>query len=268
LLWEIRLDRVGKTFSFLSNRGRGSMEANWELKNSNAGGGPTGVGTNLSRFCLENDGPDSRRALAWTNSICLAFLLIGLLGVKQPALDVNRKPVIVEDAVPTVIEPIVPAVPTITAGASSEESAGSGSGGEGGPVVAVTVDSAAVAFAVPAVGNVLVPLGLSQAPPPRTMQAVAPVGAPQIEQLGPTGGGGSRPAPLYPLESKKRNEQGTVILRIEVDPAGRVAAVAITQSSGYRRLDEAARDQIQRRWLFGRTSRGQIYDVPIIFQLQ
>jgi protein TonB len=246
------------------------MEENWELKNSNAGGGPTGAGADLSRYCLENDGFDSRRALAWTNSICLAFLLIGLLGVKQPALDVNRKPVIVEDAVPTVIEPIEPAVPTITAEVSSEESAGSGTGAgvEGGPIVAVTVDSAAVAFAVPTVGNVLVPLGLSQAPPPQPMQAVAPVGAPQIEQLGPTGGGGSRPAPLYPLESKKRNEQGTVILRIEVEPSGRVAAVAITQSSGYRRLDEAAREQIQRRWLFSHTARGQIYDVPIIFQLQ
>lgn len=244
------------------------MDGNSELKNSAPAAGTTAAARDLARFCLDHDAQDSRRALAWTNSICLTFLLIGLFGVKQPALDVKRQPAVAEDLVPTVIEPLLPAVPTITANSSAEEPTGTDAGGEGGAVVAVTVDSAAVAFAVPTVGNVLVPLGLSQAPPARPMQPVAPVSSPQIEQIGPTGVGGSRAAPVYPTESKKRNEQGTVLLRIKVEPSGRVAGVTLTQSSGYRRLDEAALEQIQRRWFFSPSHGEQLFDVPIVFQLQ
>lgn len=46
--------------------------------------------------------------------------------------------------------------------------------------------------------------------------------------------------PPYPRISKKRGETGTVTLSILVRPDGSVGQVSMIQSSGYRRLDEAA----------------------------
>ena len=39
--------------------------------------------------------------------------------------------------------------------------------------------------------------------------------------------------------SRRLGEQGRVLLRVELDTTGRVAAVRVTQSAGYGRLDEA-----------------------------
>lgn len=49
-----------------------------------------------------------------------------------------------------------------------------------------------------------------------------------------------RSAPRYPVEAKRRREQGTVSLRVELDEAGRVADVTVIGSSGSRALDDAA----------------------------
>ena len=46
--------------------------------------------------------------------------------------------------------------------------------------------------------------------------------------------------PSYPRMSRKRGETGTVMLSIQVLADGSVGTVKILQSSGYRRLDEAA----------------------------
>ena len=54
------------------------------------------------------------------------------------------------------------------------------------------------------------------------------------------------PAPVYPRESSRRQERGTVLLRVLVDPAGRPAQIQIERSSGYARLDAAARDAVQK----------------------
>jgi len=47
--------------------------------------------------------------------------------------------------------------------------------------------------------------------------------------------------PVYPRESARRHEYGTVLLRILVDASGRPAQIQIERSSGYERLDAAAR---------------------------
>ncbi len=48
-----------------------------------------------------------------------------------------------------------------------------------------------------------------------------------------------RPAPAYPPTSRRLNEAGTVVVRVELDEAGRVAAARVAASSGHPRLDEA-----------------------------
>jgi protein TonB len=52
------------------------------------------------------------------------------------------------------------------------------------------------------------------------------------------------PAPVYPSESNRRRERGTVVLRVLVDALGRPADVRVEQSSGFTRLDDAARTAV------------------------
>jgi protein TonB len=52
------------------------------------------------------------------------------------------------------------------------------------------------------------------------------------------------PAPVYPSESNRRRERGTVLLRVLVDAFGRPAQIQLERSSGYSRLDEAARTAV------------------------
>jgi len=52
--------------------------------------------------------------------------------------------------------------------------------------------------------------------------------------------------PVYPKESQRRREHGTVILRVLVDAHGLPAQVRIERSSGFERLDEAAREAVEK----------------------
>jgi protein TonB len=49
-----------------------------------------------------------------------------------------------------------------------------------------------------------------------------------------------RTPPSYPSLSRRLGEEGTVLLRAELDEHGFVAAVRIASGSGHPRLDEAA----------------------------
>ncbi len=80
------------------------------------------------------------------------------------------------------------------------------------------------------------------------------------------------PAPRYPYFSRVNEEQGKVILRVVVDRKGRVAEIDILKSSGYSRLDKAARKAVK-KWRFqpahknGLTVQG-VVQVPISFVLE
>jgi protein TonB len=84
--------------------------------------------------------------------------------------------------------------------------------------------------------------GDAVAPPPQP-----PVEAPPARPAGPVSLGTElavacpeRSAPTYPPLSRRQNEEGKVVLRVELDEQGGVAAVRIATSSGFARLDEAA----------------------------
>lgn len=61
-------------------------------------------------------------------------------------------------------------------------------------------------------------------------------------------------APAYPVEARRKREQGTVTLSVEVDATGAVTSVRVGLSSGYRRLDEAALAAV-RFWRFAPATR-------------
>lgn len=52
------------------------------------------------------------------------------------------------------------------------------------------------------------------------------------------------PKPLYPAASRRLKEQGTVLLRVFVTAAGQPTEVMLKESSGYERLDNAAKQAV------------------------
>jgi protein TonB len=84
--------------------------------------------------------------------------------------------------------------------------------------------------------------------------------------------GNVNPPPAYPAEAIAHGEQGEVLLSIHVLPTGRPDFVAVTQSSGYRILDQAAADAVM-AWRFRPASLGgkavpQVIPYLIRFDLQ
>lgn len=55
-----------------------------------------------------------------------------------------------------------------------------------------------------------------------------------------------KPNPAYPSVSRRMGEEGVVEFRVTVNTSGRAEKVEITKSSGYSRLDDAARTAIMR----------------------
>lgn len=59
----------------------------------------------------------------------------------------------------------------------------------------------------------------------------------------------SAPPPRYPLEARRRREQGTVVLNVLLSIDGRVFEISVDRSSGSDRLDKAALAAVSRwRW--------------------
>lgn len=91
------------------------------------------------------------------------------------------------------------------------------------------------------------PIGDGSAPEPEPRAPApapaAPPPAPQAAQaISPT-------QPAYPPAALRAGEEGTVLLRVEVDAQGSATAVEVVQSSRSRELDRAARDAV-RNWQF------------------
>ena len=80
------------------------------------------------------------------------------------------------------------------------------------------------------------------------------------------------PAPSYPREALTAGAEGTVLLKVLVDVDGTPLSVEIEHSSGNRRLDDAAKRQVLRKWKFRPAIRDgqaiQVYGlVPVNFSL-
>jgi len=112
---------------------------------------------------------------------------------------------------------------------------------------------------------------------------VAPLSPPPAPALAPVQSGPVRVAdldtravtivaPKYPVESRRKREQGIVVLSVTLDIDGRVAELELAKSSGFERLDRAALDAV-RRWRWSPTLsdgaavavRGTV-EIPFILQ--
>ncbi len=60
-----------------------------------------------------------------------------------------------------------------------------------------------------------------------------------------------RSAPLqFPVQALRQHMQGTVLLRVLVDEAGKPVDVVVEHGSGYALLDRSAREQVLAGWRF------------------
>lgn len=115
------------------------------------------------------------------------------------------------------------------------------------PVVQVPSPAQPQVASIP-VAQPAAPRPAAAAPTPAV--AVAPPAPPSLIQ------GGDLSAemifgkpPRYPIESRRKHEQGTVVLSLTLGLDGAVESLTIARSSGSSRLDDAARDAVRKwRW--------------------
>lgn len=80
------------------------------------------------------------------------------------------------------------------------------------------------------------------------------------------------PPPPYPKQSRRRGEQGKVVIAVEIDIGGKSSQAVVHQSSGYHRLDRAALETVL-KWRFvpgkkGTKSQKMWVNIPINFVLE
>jgi len=197
------------------------------------------------------------------NSICILFLLIGLVGAKPGSISRQSPPPLVE-IVPTIIEPTPPPPTTEELQPRNEAEPDKP---DTPRVVVVTPESPAINFAVPTIGNLVAPSSIAQAPPLEPMKPVAPLRSRPMS-ISTTGNGGERPAPPYPKIALEQGEQGSVTLSITVDDAGNISQIELKESSGSALLDRTALDYVKKHWIIPPTNGARFYESTITFQLR
>ena len=75
------------------------------------------------------------------------------------------------------------------------------------------------------------------------------------------------PHPPYPLEARNHGQTGTVVMNVEFDAEGSVAAASVAQSSGVAILDSATRSFIRAHW-HNPSFAGQTISVPVEYTLR
>jgi periplasmic protein TonB len=116
--------------------------------------------------------------------------------------------------------------------------------------------------------------GLGVAPPPPPAPPAPPEPAKPAPVIQAREGANylKNPRPGYPGVAQRNGWQGTTLLRVQVTPKGKPAAIAIHRSSGKDVLDEAAINAVK-KWSFvpatqGGLAVGGVVTVPIVFRLQ
>jgi TonB family protein len=211
----------------------------------------------LARLCLPAAQHDPDRQLAWVNSICLLFLLIGILGARRSEIDIP--PVLpLQQVIPVMVEPtILPPQPTVEKRTVEEATPNAP------PVAVVLPQMPNINFSVPTIGTLVAAASLSAAPSLEPMQVAA-----KINSVGSTGAGGDRPQPTYPKIALEEAEQGSVTLSITGDAGGNVLGAQVKQSSGYPILDRSAVDFVKNHWRLPTGQGNQFFETKITYQLQ
>lgn len=110
------------------------------------------------------------------------------------------------------------------------------------------------------------------AKPVKTAPAkTAPKAAPAVQPPSAQAQGLQNRAPKYPQLSRKKKEQGTVLLKLLVKADGTVGTISVLKSSGFSRLDQAALQAVKHWRFVPAKQQGQSidfwYEMPMTFAL-
>jgi TonB family protein len=220
----------------------------------------------MARVCLPAPERQLQRQLAWTNSICLLFLVIGVVGFRpMPPPAPRVKPL--EPPVVEIVEPAPP--PPATTELKPDEEPKDAQESDAPRLVMVTPESPAINFSVPTIGNILVRNAVAVAPPVAALaRPVAVVNAaPSV--LGNTGEGGDRPKPgRYPPLAESLRQEGKVVLFLTVDEAGVITSAEVEQSSGSSILDHFSLEWVKKHWTLSPGQAGRHFLAPFNYELK
>jgi protein TonB len=211
----------------------------------------------LARLCLPSANRDANLKLAWVNSVCILFLLIGILGARRSLIAIKPAPPL-QEIVPVILAPV-----TLPPQETEKKEIPDESKNDAPQVTVVIPQSPSVNFSVPTIGTLVAPASLAAAPPLEPMRTVV-----QIGSLNDTGSGGDRPQPPYPPIAKETGEQGTVVVLLGGDAAGNIISVDVKESSGFPVLDRATVDFLKRHWHLPTNTDSRLFQTSITYQLQ
>lgn len=211
----------------------------------------------LARYCLPPENSDSNLKLAWANSICILFLIIGLVGARRGIITIRTIPPI-RQVVPVVVMPrALPPQAVIPQRKEQPQQS------EPARVYVALPSAPNINFSVPTIGTLVDSADLASAPPLKPLQAPA-----QVVSLGNTGAGGERPEPPYPQLAMQTGEQGTIVLLLTSDASGNVSSIDVKQSSGFPYLDHATVEFVKTHWHLPIDSGTRLFQTTITFKLQ
>jgi periplasmic protein TonB len=212
----------------------------------------------LARYSLAAEGRDGTLTLAWVNSICILFLLIGIVGARRGAISIKSLPPI-REVVPVVEIPVT--LPPQKAAAEKKEQPREQH--EPARVFVALPNTPNVNFSVPTIGTIVGSATLASAPPMNPLQTQQ-----QIASVGNTGTGGERPEPPYPQLAMQSGEQGTIVLLLNTDENGRILSIKVKESSGFPFLDQATVGFIKNHWRLPTNVGTRVFQTSITFKLQ
>lgn len=143
------------------------------------------------------------------------------------------------------------------------------------PIVAAAPSPAPTpaAYVVPPEPPEPSPPMVTQAPPPPPAPPAQPAPVPQPKTVPATAVEYVQaPSPTYPAASRRLNESGLVLVRVEIDTEGRARQVQLARSSGFARLDDAALASVRAARFKSYTENGHPLvvwtTVPLVFELE
>lgn len=212
----------------------------------------------LARYCLPSADRDGSLKLAWVNSVCILFLLIGIAGARRGIISI--KPVSpIREIVPVVVMPQT--VPPQTVVPQNKEQPQNHN--EQPRVLVALPNAPHVSFSVPTIGALTTSAELATAPPLNPLQPST-----QIGSIANTGAGGERPQPPYPQLAIQSGEQGTIVLLLGSDATGNVVSIQVKESSGFQFLDQATVEFIKNHWHLPVNTGVRLFQTSITYKLQ
>ncbi len=220
----------------------------------------------LAKLCLPQTMADDTRKLAYANSICLLFLIIGLIGFNTPKA-AHPQYESQADLVPVIFTPPEDSPPPETPKPSEEPEASDAPSEMPQVATVVAPSSANVAFAVPVTGPVVVASSgqFVSAPASTTGRKASGTGIREFSADGEAGG--QFPYPPYPREELQSRHEGKIMLEAVVGADGTFQSLTVKDSSGFFALDRHAQNWVKRNWHF-LPGEERHYLIPILFQIK